>query len=111
MPAPDGTFHLEAMDAHGGLIGSAPDLVRFLDAYWMSGERRTGTGSSYVHFGSLPGTWAVVMQRPNGVNVACLFNRRTDPSGKDYHEIESLMKAAADGQAGGPLRYAAVFVK
>jgi len=28
-PAPYGTFHLEAMDAHGGWIASAPDLVRF----------------------------------------------------------------------------------
>ena len=35
--APDGTFYLEAMDASGGLIGSAPDMARFLQAYWMNG--------------------------------------------------------------------------
>jgi hypothetical protein len=62
----------------------------------MSGERRTGGGGSFVHFGSLPGTWAMAMQRPNGVNVACLFNRRKDESGKDYNEIEKLMRTAAD---------------
>ena len=29
VPWPYGAWHLEAMDAHGGWIGSAPDLVRF----------------------------------------------------------------------------------
>jgi N-acyl-D-amino-acid deacylase len=112
VPLPDGSFHLEAMDSHGGLIASAPDLIRFLDAYWQSGEpKKPGTGGEFVHFGSLPGTWAMVMQRPNGVNVACLFNRRADPSGKDYYELEPLMKTAADGLTAGGLRYAAVFVK
>ncbi len=33
VPAPYGTFHLEAMDAHGGWIASAPDLVRFACAF------------------------------------------------------------------------------
>jgi CubicO group peptidase (beta-lactamase class C family) len=32
VPAPDGGFHLEAMDAHGGWIASALDLARFLAA-------------------------------------------------------------------------------
>jgi CubicO group peptidase (beta-lactamase class C family) len=32
VPWPDGGFHLEAMDAHGGWIASAPDLVRFTAA-------------------------------------------------------------------------------
>lgn len=101
VPAPDGTFHLEAMDAHGGLIGSAPDLVRFLDAYWISGEPRKGNGQSWTHFGSLPGTWAMVLQTRNGVNVAALFNRRSDPSGASYNEIETLMRAAADALGPG----------
>ncbi len=32
VPSPYGGFHLEAMDAHGGWIASAVDLVRFSDA-------------------------------------------------------------------------------
>jgi N-acyl-D-amino-acid deacylase len=32
VPWPDGGFYLEAMDAHGGWIGSAPDLLRFATA-------------------------------------------------------------------------------
>lgn len=32
-PQPYGCWHLEAMDAHGGWIASAPDLVRFASAF------------------------------------------------------------------------------
>ncbi len=34
---PDGGFYLEALDAHGGWIGSAPDLLRFVTA--LDGSR------------------------------------------------------------------------
>ena len=96
VPEPDGCFFLEAMDAHGGLIASAPDLVRFLDAYWMDGSpRKQGQSAQYVFFGSLPGTWSVVIQRPNGYNIAALFNQRTDPSGLKYEAIRKLLSAAA----------------
>jgi N-acyl-D-amino-acid deacylase len=33
VPRPDGGFHLEAMDSHGGWIASAVDLVRFACAF------------------------------------------------------------------------------
>jgi N-acyl-D-amino-acid deacylase len=33
VPLPYGTFHLEAMDAHGGWLGSAVDLARFAAAF------------------------------------------------------------------------------
>ncbi len=94
VPWPDGGFDLEAMDAHGGLIASAPDLVRFLQAYWVSGEPRKGGSASYAFFGSLPGTWAMVLQRPDGVNIAALFNRRTGTD-SDYN-IQQLLNQAAD---------------
>src|SRR5205814_4745692 len=35
VPWPDGGFCLEAMDSHGGLVASAPDLVQFLQVYMM----------------------------------------------------------------------------
>ena len=37
VPAPDGTFYLEALDAHGGWLASAEDLVRFATA--LDGSR------------------------------------------------------------------------
>jgi N-acyl-D-amino-acid deacylase len=33
VPWPDGGFYLEAMDAHGGWVSSAAELVRFADAF------------------------------------------------------------------------------
>lgn len=111
VPAPDGTFYLEAMDAHGGLIGSAPDLTRFLDAYYISGEPRKGGGQAHLFFGSLPGTHSMVMQRPNGVNVVALFNQRTDPSGLDYNKIAPMVQDVADRLTGGGVRHLAIWVK
>ena len=65
------------MDSHGGLIASAPDMVKFLQAYWMDGsERKPGQTASYVFFGSLPGSHTCIIQRPDGVNIAALFNQR-----------------------------------
>lgn len=98
VPDPDGGFYLEAMDAHGGLIASAPDLVKLFDVYWMNGSvRKPGDAASFKHFGSLPGTWAFVRQRDDGVTIAALFNQRTDPSGLSYNPIENVLNAAAKG--------------
>ncbi len=96
VPAPDGIFHLEAMDSHGGLIASAPDLTKFMDAYWMSGEPRKGGQATYAFFGSMPGTWTMLLQRPDGFNVAALFNQRSDPTGLNYELIRDAMDRAAD---------------
>jgi N-acyl-D-amino-acid deacylase len=42
VPRPYGGFHLEAMDSHGGWIGSAIDLMRFVTA--VDGSRPTAFG-------------------------------------------------------------------
>jgi CubicO group peptidase (beta-lactamase class C family) len=103
VPAPDGTFYLEAMDSHGGLIGTAPDLVRFLQAYWMDGSpRKPGQSATYNFFGSLPGTWTVIMQRPGGLSIAALFNQRTDPSGLSYDKIENVLDVASNSVKNWP---------
>jgi N-acyl-D-amino-acid deacylase len=77
-PVADDAFSLEVMDAHGGWVASAPALCRFLDAYWLSGEPRHDGHGSLTAFGSLPGTTAMAHQRPDGLNVAVLFNNRRD---------------------------------
>jgi N-acyl-D-amino-acid deacylase len=99
IPAPDGTFAVEMMDSHGGLIGSSVDLVKFLQAYWINGAPRKQDGSerwNYTFFGSLPGTWAMVRQRPDGLNIAVLFNQRADSSGKKYEALREVIDSAAD---------------
>jgi CubicO group peptidase (beta-lactamase class C family) len=95
---PDGGFYIEAMDSHGGLIANAPDLVRFFREYSMDGRK----GSNYIgtFFGSLPGTWTLVQQRPDGIVYAALFNQRSaDPSaqgGEKDNLIKDMLNQAID---------------
>ncbi|MGL4555230.1 MAG: serine hydrolase [Gemmataceae bacterium] len=100
--APDGGFVLEALDAPGGLIGSAPDVARFCAAYWLTGQPRDGTGLTLTAFGSLPGTWAMARQRPDGVDLVALFNQRSAPAGLKPEAIRELLDAAADSIEGWP---------
>lgn len=103
VPAPDGGFYLDAMDAHGGWIGSAVDLVKFLDAYHVTGElREPGDQYDAAAFGSLPGTFTMIYERPDGTNLAAFFNQRTDDSGLDYFAIRNLLGEACDRVAKWP---------
>jgi CubicO group peptidase (beta-lactamase class C family) len=97
VPAPDGTFYIEAMDAHGGLIASAPDVARFLNAYDVDGMPVAGRKAAGSFFGSLPGTFTLGLRRADGVVIVALFNQRTDPSGLDYYQIREILGKAADG--------------
>jgi N-acyl-D-amino-acid deacylase len=94
---PDGGFLLEGMDAHGGLIATAPELIKVLDAYWLNGEpRQSGEFQEWVHFGSLPGTFAMALQRKDGVNVVILMNQRSDGPLADNEKIMPVVNEALD---------------
>lgn len=97
-PVADGAFRLEVMDAHGGLIASAPAVCRFLDHYWIGGERRDNKVRGHgTFFGSLPGTTAMARQRPDGVNVVVLLNGRRDRHiNDDFTALREAMDAAVD---------------
>jgi CubicO group peptidase (beta-lactamase class C family) len=99
---PYGAWHLEAMEAHGGLIASARAVAEFLDSYWISGVPRAGNGQSWAFFGSLDGTWTLARQRADGVNIVALFNQRSDPSGLKYDLIMEQLDRAADSIASWP---------
>ncbi len=80
VPSPDGSFCLEVMDAHGGLVASAPDVIKFLKNYWITGERRLpGIIHGYRHSGSLYGSFALAEQR-DGVDFVVLFNQLRGPA-------------------------------
>jgi CubicO group peptidase (beta-lactamase class C family) len=92
-PVSDDAFSLDVMDAHGGIIASAPALCRFMQAYWIDGERRKAgaTGLEGEFFGSLPGTTSMVLQRADGIDVAVLLNNRRN--GSIGADISALSKA------------------
>jgi CubicO group peptidase (beta-lactamase class C family) len=90
-PVADDEFSLEVMDAHGGLIASAPAVCAFLQAYWINGEpRQPGGKGNWWFFGSLRGTTAMARQREDGVNVVVLLNGRRE--GRDDSDHEALKR-------------------
>jgi N-acyl-D-amino-acid deacylase len=105
VPAPYGTFCLEAMDSHGGWLASAIDLVRFASSLgkvldekslatmvdrpaiaekapafygcgWMIRPVGEDGKVNTWHFGSLPGTSTLLVRRHDGLVWAALFNER-----------------------------------
>ncbi|HLK97914.1 MAG TPA: serine hydrolase domain-containing protein, partial [Hymenobacter sp.] len=113
-----GGFYLEAMDAHGGWIASAPDLLRFLVAVdglatkpdilspatvalmsTPTAALQSGYGlgwwvnseGSWTHTGALPGTSTLLERTRDGYTWAVLFNRRpTDPA--YFNELSALIR-------------------
>jgi len=70
-------FFVDWMDSHGGIVASSPAVCQFLQAFWISGDKRKlGQTGTYTHFGSMPGTAAIAHQRSDGTNFACAFNGR-----------------------------------
>lgn len=99
-PIADGSLHVERMDAHGGLIANAPDLLRFARAYWISGEPRASDGNgkpangrTYAFFGAMPGTVALLRQRSDGIDYAVLMNRWPR---RHYRQLLDRLDAAVD---------------
>lgn len=92
---PDGGFHLEAMDSHGALICSAPDLLKFARKYYIDGRPRTGMEGPSNHTGALPGTFTLLAWRKNDVQIAVLFNNRG--SSADQTAIIDALYKVSDG--------------
>ncbi len=60
----------------GGVAMSAPAMCRFMERYWLNGEPRGGGVYTWTQYGSLPNTTAVMQWRPDGINIAAVFNGR-----------------------------------
>jgi len=117
VPSPYGGFHLEAMDAHGGWIATASDLIRLLTAVDGFDTRpdllsqasisamteANGNGlptyalgwcvnerNNWWHSGSLPGSSATMVRTQEGLTWCILFNRRSE-DGNYFKELDKLM--------------------
>lgn len=76
---PDGQFHLEAMDSHGGWIASAMDIARFATKVDPLPYGRSNWG----HNGALSGSWTAFAVKGD-VTVVILMNSR---SGADLNAV------------------------
>lgn len=96
VPWPDGGYHLEAMDSHGGLIASAPALVTLFEHYWSNGYAREASDPPQEWFsvGSLDGTAALLLQH-NGIDIAVLLNQRI--ASEDNQKLAHAIKDALSG--------------
>lgn len=126
VPAPYGTFCLEAMDSHGGWLASALDLARFgssLDKVlnaksletmfarpsnagdapfyygcgWMVRPIGDAGRMNTWHTGALPGTTSLLVRRHDGLVWAVLFNERLK-----NESIDPALHKAADAVASWP---------
>jgi N-acyl-D-amino-acid deacylase len=124
--APYGGFCLEAMDAHGGWLASAVDLVRFASSLdkvlnakgletMFARPANAGTAPVFYgcgwmirpvgaegkmntwHTGSLPGTSTLLVRRHDGLVWAVLFNE-----GLKSDKIDPALHKAADSVAEWP---------
>ncbi|MEU4195599.1 serine hydrolase domain-containing protein [Kribbella sp. NPDC026611] len=64
---------------------------------WQVRPVTGGTGRNTWHTGSLPGTSTIIVRTNTGLSWAALFNRRDDPSGKSYGDIDAALWTAANG--------------
>lgn len=90
----DGGWHLEAFEAHGGLITTSRALLEFAQGYWAPGFPRVGNGQNWYATGSLDGTYSLLRWRPDGVNIAFIVNSRRGST--DGQPIEDQLDAVAD---------------
>ncbi|NHN48243.1 beta-lactamase family protein [Halostella sp. JP-L12] len=95
VPCADGGFHLQGTGAAGSLVSSTRTLLGFAGDYWITGEPRAGDGGPYVYFGSIYGTFTMLKQRSDGVDVAVLLNRR-GAMPTSFASLEEDVDAAID---------------
>jgi CubicO group peptidase (beta-lactamase class C family) len=89
--------NVEVMDAHGGLIASAPAVCKFMNKYVLTGDVRiVQTGINTRFFGGLVGTTSMARQRTDGYSVAVLCNNRRVQWKEDNPELMRLMDEALD---------------
>ncbi|MFC0626753.1 serine hydrolase domain-containing protein [Kribbella deserti] len=69
---------------------------------WSVRPTTGGTGRNTWHTGSLDGTYALLVRTWGGLSWAVLFNRRDDPSGKSYSDIDQIIWTAASNVTNWP---------
>jgi CubicO group peptidase (beta-lactamase class C family) len=83
--------------AEGGPVGaSAPAMCFFMHHYWFAGEPRDNGNPLWIRYGSLPGSTALMIWRPDGIDIAAIFNGRHKDVSHD--EISRQLQQVVESQ-------------
>lgn len=88
-------------ESGGPISASAPALLRFMHRYWLTGEPRDSGNPLWVMYGSLDGSTAIMVWRPDGIDLVALFNGRSsvthDEISRDIQAIVDRLKERLGG--------------
>jgi CubicO group peptidase (beta-lactamase class C family) len=75
----------------GPIFASAKYLCAFMDDYWLTGRPRIRGNPKWFMYGTLPGSTALMLWEPDGINIAAVFNGRNDTR---HEDIQAALEAA-----------------
>jgi len=80
----------------GPVSASAPALCTFMRYYWLTGEPRERGNPLWQMNGSLPGSTALMLWRPDGTDLAFIFNGRGNANHDEIkRELEGVLHRVA----------------
>lgn len=87
----------------GPVYASVKYLCAFMEEYWQTGQPRGRSYATWWMYGTMPGSTAIMVWRPDGLNIAAVFNGR---NGTKHEEIRSaLEEVATQVFIGSPYRF------
>lgn len=99
---PYGGWDAESRIAQGGIVTDGKVLLRFMQAFQVSGDSIGGPrpapgGWRWNHTGSVAGTNAILRQRGDGIDFVVLFNKRPESGTSYVEQMRSAIDAVFDG--------------
>jgi serine/threonine protein kinase/CubicO group peptidase (beta-lactamase class C family) len=94
VPYTEGGFSVEAMDSLGGLVMTAADVARFFEAYEGDGRPAGRQRPRSAWFGSMPGTFTMVLNRVDGIHIVALFNQWNQAQAAEYLRLRASINEA-----------------
>lgn len=87
----------------GPVSASAPALLTFMRNYWLTGEPRDSGNPLWVMYGSLDGSTAIMVWRPDGIDLVALFNGRGNVTHDEIsRDLQTVIDRLKEDHAGNP---------
>jgi hypothetical protein len=79
------------LNSGGPVYASSKYLCAFMEEYWLTGRPRGRGIFVWYMYGTLPGSTALMLWEPDGMNIAAVFNGRNDTK---HEEIQNALELA-----------------